>query len=158
MQELLLTELDTGDAGFLHAVCHCPEVSLAGIYLENRQQRIIRGRDAHIFHEWSFLNTSGADFAICNDFGFAADTHNFAEITSVKINFYLRILFQLFIESLDRLALEPETVFVGVPHAQAPYSGLVAFCRGKVAGFVIIGELNAVFKIHIVLLLAIIRL
>jgi hypothetical protein len=149
---LLLAKPDSRDAGFIHAVSHRPEVSLTGIYLKYRQQRVAGVGNAEVLDEGPFLDTFSPDFRVGDDFNFAGDPHYSAEVFGLKIYFYLGVFLQLFVKSLGRLSLKPEAIFIGIPHPQASYSGLVAFCGCQIASFIFVGEFYAIFEVHLYLL------
>jgi hypothetical protein len=145
---MLFSELDSRDFIFFHAVGESPEIGLTSVYLENSQQRIAGVGDAEIFYERSFRNAFRPDLGIGNEFNLSIDPHDFATIVVIEIHFDFWIFFQLFTHRFDRLCLEVETGIIGIPHSQAPYPRLVAFCRGQVTGFILISKFCAIVKIH----------
>jgi hypothetical protein len=126
---------------------HRPEVCLAFSDPEEDEFGAV-GFQAEVGEERAVFERLLFELNVFDPFGSSCDAEYFPVFFAYKPELYVGILYNLFIDVLNRPCLEVEPGLVCEPHPERPYPGL-AFVVGRDPGDRVLGcEFNARIEIH----------
>jgi len=143
-----LSEFNSRDLVFFHAVRHSPEIGFTGMDLKDREQRIFRLGDPERLHKRPVFDAFGSQVTISDESHPARYPHDFAEILAVEIDFNAGVFLELFAHRFDGLRLKIESGLIREPHSQTPHARPIALDCRQIAVPVLICKISIFFQTH----------